>query len=302
MGDGVGPSNKDRGYVLRRLLRRCMLVARRLALPADWHRRGVARVVEALGEEYPDLASQRGTISSTIDEEQLRFDRAVAQGSKALRGVSKLDGKVAFDLFQTFGIPFELTLDLAQQTGTTIDRDDFQRALDRHRNVSRTTSIGAFAGGLADHSVENVGYHTLTHLLHAALRRVLGSHVIQRGSNITRERLRFDFSHDRKLTPDEIARVEATVDGWLRRDLRVERSVMSEREARALGAVGAFGEKYGETVSVYTIVDRANGEVVSREFCGGPHVESLGGRMRIVQERALSAGVRRIKAVLEPAD
>jgi alanyl-tRNA synthetase len=294
IADGVAPTNKDRGYVLRRLLRRCLLLARGKPLPS-----GV--VVDTLGDVYPELVRERGAIASTIDGERERFDRAVAQGTRALRGVRVLDGKVAFELFQTHGIPFEITLELARTTGATVDRDDFERAFAEHRAVSRTTSSGAFAGGLADHSTEIVRYHTVTHLLQAALRRVLGDHVIQRGSNITSERLRFDFSHDRRLAPDDIAGVEALVDGWLARPLDITRATMTEREARELGAIGAFGEKYTDPVSVYTIRDRATGEVISRELCGGPHVTaSPGGRLRIVREQALSAGVRRIKAVLSP--
>jgi alanyl-tRNA synthetase len=302
IGDGVAPSNKDRGYVVRRLLRRCMVLARQHALPAEWYRCGVERVVEVLGTHYAELRPRRDAIASTIDDEQRKFDRAVAQGLRALSAVSTLDGEVAFDLFQTHGIPFELTLELASSTDKHVDRDDFEAAFERHRSLSRTTSSGTFAGGLADHSAEIVRYHTLTHLLHAALRSVLGTHVIQRGSNITRDRLRFDFSYDRKLSPDELARREAVVNGWLARDLGVTRAVMSEREARRLGAIGAFGEKYGETVSVYTITDTATGEVIGREFCGGPHVQAprseLAGRFRIVREQAVSDGIRRIRALL----
>ena len=291
IADGVAPSNKDRGYVLRRLLRRCLLRSR--ALPCD-------AVVDALGDVYPELVRERETIAATIDDERVRFARAVAQGERALRGVSKLDGKVAFDLFQTHGIPFEITLEIARSSGTAIDRDDFERALEEHRELSRTTSSGAFSGGLADRSTEIVRYHTLTHLLQAALRDVLGEHVIQRGSNITRERLRFDFAHDRKPSPEELTRVEALVNTWLARDLAVTRASMTEREARELGAIAAFGEKYSDPVSVYTISDRATGEVISRELCGGPHVTSMPrGSFRIVREQALAAGVRRIKAVLD---
>jgi alanyl-tRNA synthetase len=257
-------------------------------------------VVDTLGDVYPELVRERDTISATIDDERQRFDRAIAQGERALRGVRVLDGRVAFDLFQTHGIPFEITFELARAAGTAIDRDDFERALAEHRQLSRTTSSGAFAGGLADHSENIVRYHTLTHLLQAALRSILGTHVIQRGSNITRERLRFDFTHDRKLLPDELSRVEALVNAWLTRQLEVTRTSMTEREARSLGAIGAFGEKYSDPVSVYTISDRATGEVISREFCGGPHVTSMPrGHFRILREQALAAGVRRIRAVLD---
>ncbi|HTL36438.1 MAG TPA: alanine--tRNA ligase [Kofleriaceae bacterium] len=293
LADGVVPSNKDRGYVLRRLLRKCLLLSRGRTLPSG-------TVVDVLGDVYPELVRERDTIAATIGDERVRFERAVAQGERALRGVRVLDGKVAFDLFQTHGIPFEITLELARSTGTSIDREDFDRALAEHRDLSRTTSSGSFAGGLADRSDEIVRYHTLTHLLQASLRKVLGDHVIQRGSNITRERLRFDYAHDRKPSPEELSRVEALVNDWLTCDLEVTRTSMTEREARSLGAIGAFGEKYSDPVSVYTISDRATGDVISREFCGGPHVTSMPrGRLRIAREQALAAGVRRIKAVLE---
>jgi alanyl-tRNA synthetase len=285
IADGVGPSNKDRGYVLRRLLRRSILFARQLGMPVDWYRTAV----------------DDDAIRSTFADEAARFERTLETGLRVLGKRASLDGKVAFDLFQTYGFPFELTRELAAASGKQVDEEGFRAELERHRERSRTTSAGAFEGGLADHSAEIVRYHTLTHLLHAALRRVLGDHVLQRGSNITRERLRFDFPHDRKLTSEQLDRVQALVEGWLARRLVVERATMSESAARALGAIGVFGEKYGETVSVYTITDTDTGEVVSRELCGGPHVASaaeLRGNFRIVREEAVSAGIRRIKAVL----
>jgi len=297
IGDGVAPSNKDRGYIVRRLLRRCLLAAR--GMPNEWPRRAVAKTVEMLAEPYPELARQADDIAGVFEDERQRFERSLAHGEKLVRGIARLDGKIAFDLFQTHGIPYEVTLELAHDAGATIDRDDFERELSRHREASRTT--GSFAGGLADHSTEIVRYHTLTHMLHAALRDVLGTHVIQRGSNITLERLRFDFSHPHKPTEEQLARVEATVNDWLARDLVVERATMTRDDAHALGAIGAFGEKYGETVSVYTIRD--GDTVVSREFCGGPHVQSareLTGTFRIAREQAIAAGIRRIKAVLMP--
>jgi alanyl-tRNA synthetase len=289
IADGVVPSNKDRGYVLRRLLRRCLLSSR--ALPSHL-------VVDTLGDVYPELVRERSAITDVVDGERTRFDRAVAQGERALRNVRVLHGKTAFDLFQTHGIPLEITLELARKSNVVIDREDFERALGEHRELSRTTSSGAFAGGLADGSEEIVRYHTLTHMLQAALREVLGDQVIQRGSNITSERLRFDFACDRKPTPEELARVEGLVNAWLSLDLEVTRSSMTEREARALGAIGAFGEKYVDPVSVYTIRDRER--VLSREFCGGPHVAKLPrGTLQITREQGLSAGVRRIKAVFQ---
>jgi alanyl-tRNA synthetase len=188
--------------------------------------------------------------------------------------------------------------ELARSGGKQVDEAGFVAELEAHRERSRSSTGASFEGGLADQSEEIVRYHTLTHLLQAALRQVLGPHVIQRGSNITRERLRFDFSHEGKPSADQLARVQALVNGWLERELVVERTTLSEPQARALGAIGAFGEKYGETVSVYAMKDRRTGEVISREFCGGPHVESTAGlgRLELVKEQGISAGIRRIKA------
>lgn len=302
IADGVAPTNKDRGYVLRRLVRRGILFARKLRLAGDWYASAVAVVGRTLGDAYPEVARDPGAIVRTLTDEASRFERTLAQGLRVLDKRTVLDGKVAFDLFQTYGFPFELTRELAESTGKQVDEDGFRRELDAHRERSRLSSGATFQGGLADHSSQIVGYHTLTHLLQAALREVLGPHVIQRGSNITHERLRFDFSHDDKPAPDQLARVQEIVNGWLARDLVVERASMSEAQARALGAIGAFGEKYGDVVSVYSITDRATREVISREFCGGPHVSSLaelgGRRFHIVREQAISAGIRRIKAVL----
>jgi alanyl-tRNA synthetase len=306
LADGVGPSNKDRGYVLRRLLRRAILFARRLELPGGWHRRAVDRTAAMLGGAYPELARDPGALADAIGDEVARFERSIAQGLRVLGKRPVIDGEVAFDLFQTHGFPFELTRELAEAAGGRVDEDGFRAALERHRALSRTTASGAFRGGLADHSAEIVRYHTLTHLLLAALRAELGDHVVQRGSNLTRDRLRLDFSHGDRLSPAQLERVRARVQGWLARDLGVEHAVMPAAEALALGALGAFGEKYGDVVSVYTIADRATGEVVSRELCGGPHVRStaaeLTGRFEILREHAISAGVRRIKAVLAPPE
>ena len=306
IADGVAPSNKDRGYVLRRLVRRGLVAARRLGLPEDWHGGAVAAVAGMLGEAYPEVGREAGAIAQGIAEEAGRFEHALAHGLRVLERCAALDGKAAFDLLQTHGLPLEVTRELAGAAGKPVDEDGFRRELEAHRARSRPAGRPAgdatFRGGLADHSAEVVGYHTVTHLLLAALRAELGVHVVQRGSNITHDRLRLDFSHGERLRPEELARVEERVAGWLARDLGVERATMSEAEARAIGAIGAFGEKYGEIVSVYSIADRATGEVVSREFCGGPHVASTaelqGRRFRIVREQAVASGIRRIKAVL----
>ena len=298
ISDGVGPSNKDQGYVLRRLLRRCILLARKVELPSDWYVSAVKNVPPMYGSQYPELRDSR--LTSVISDEVKKFEHTLAQGLRELEKRPSLDGKTAFDLFQTWGFPFELSRELAESAGKQIDEAGFHAELDAHRERSRSTSGKIFEGGLADHSEEIVRYHTLTHLLQAALRKVLGPHVIQRGSNITRERLRFDFSHEGKPSQEQLELVQTLVNEWLQRELVIDRSTMSEPEARALGAIGAFGEKYGETVSVYAIVDQRSGEVISREFCGGPHVGSVTGlgKFELIREQGISAGIRRIKARL----
>ena len=193
-----------------------------------------------------------------------------------------------------------MTHELALQAGSDIAKKEFEAEFQKHQKLSRTASAGQFKGGLASHSDKIVRLHTATHLLNAALRDVLGDDVWQKGSNITEERTRFDCTHDKKMAPEEIAAVEAIVNDWIFRDLKVKKEIMSEEKARELGAVGVFGEKYPDKVSIYTISDEDTGEVVSREFCGGPHVEHTGliGKFKIQKEEASSAGVRRIKAVV----
>jgi alanyl-tRNA synthetase len=211
-----------------------------------------------------------------------------------------LTGKDAFDLYQTYGFPWELTKELAEQFGQQIDKAQFEEEFKKHQELSRTASAGQFKGGLASHSEKIVRLHTATHLLNAALRDVLGGNVWQKGSNITEERTRFDFTHDKKLTPEEIAAVEAMINDWIFRDLTVKKEIMSQEKAKELGAIGVFGEKYADTVSIYTVFDEKSGEIISREFCGGPHVEHTGiiGYFKIIKEEASSAGVRRIKATV----
>ena len=195
----------------------------------------------------------------------------------------------------------ELTKELAEEAGQKINREEFEKEFKKHQELSRTASVGQFKGGLASHSDEIIRLHTATHLLNAALRDVLGEHVWQKGSNITEERTRFDFTHDKKMAPEEIAAVEALVNDWISRDLKVKREMMPLEKARELGALGVFGEKYADTVSIYTIYDPSTDEAISREFCGGPHVEHTGaiGKFKIAKEESSSSGVRRIKATVE---
>jgi alanyl-tRNA synthetase len=298
--DGVEPSNKDRGYVLRRLMRRSLVYARQLGMHTGWHRSLTDVIISGMGIAYPELNENDETIHQVIAAEEAKFGVTLEKGLREFEKLSLVSGEEAFNLYQTYGFPWELTYELAKARGLNPERSEFEFAFTRHKDLSRTASAGTFKGGLADHSDIVVRYHTATHLLHKALREVLGTHVVQKGSNINADRTRFDFSHPVKMTPEEIQNVEALVNGWIARDLPMTREVMPKERALELGALGAFGEKYGDTVSVYTIEDPTTGEVVSREFCGGPHVARTGtiGTFKITKEEAISSGVRRIRAVL----
>jgi alanyl-tRNA synthetase len=308
MGDerGVSPSNREQGYIVRRLLRRSIRLLRQTELDAAEIAKRLCAVARAVvredGEQgpYKELLERRSFIEENIAGEVARFTHTLAQGERRLaKMLSRLQGKVlsgaeAFELYESCGFPLELTEEIAAEQGYKVDRRGFYAAQEEHRRKSRGTGA-RFAGGLADHSPAVVRLHTATHLLHAALRRVLGKHVRQKGSNITRERLRFDFTHPQALTAKEIKRVEEMVNEQIRRDIPVERKEMSLAKAKTLGALGFFEEKYGERVSVYRIGD------FSLEICGGPHVRRTGelGTFRIVEEEALGAGVRRLRAILE---
>lgn len=300
--DGVVPSNKERGYIMRRLLRRAMVHGRILGLTQNWIEKIVSGYIELYKQQYPELQQNKRAILNAILEEEQKFGKTLEQGLKELKIIQNsgqpVTGEIAFNLYQSHGIPAEVTREFADVTNP----EEFDAAFKKHQELSRTASAGAFKGGLADASDPRVvRMHTATHLLQAALRKVLGDHVYQKGSNITSERLRFDFTHPEKMTEEQIAQVEDGVNKNIQRDLKVQKDIMSPDEARKLGAIGLFGEKYGDTVSIYTISDFATGEVVSREFCGGPHVQNTAeiGKFKIQKEEAVSAGVRRIKAVVE---
>jgi alanyl-tRNA synthetase len=300
VADGVVPSNKERGYVLRRILRRAMVHGRLLGMKGDWVKRIIEVYIGQYKEQYPELEKNKEQILNVILEEESKFGKTLEAGLKEFRKYEKVTGTDAFNIFQSFGIPWEITKELAQQSGMEINKEEFEAEFKKHQDLSRTASAGTFKGGLADHSEKVVRMHTATHLLQAALREVLGEHIFQKGSNITTERLRFDFTHPEKMTPQQIAQVEMIVNKNIEADLKVTKEIMTPDEARAKGAIGLFGEKYGDTVSVYTISDDS-GKVVSREFCGGPHVEhtNIIGKFTIQKEEAVSAGVRRIKATVE---
>ncbi|KKU81117.1 MAG: Alanine-tRNA ligase [Candidatus Gottesmanbacteria bacterium GW2011_GWA1_47_8] len=291
MADGVLPSNKLQGYVLRRLIRRAILYARPLGLSVE---KLVVPAAEIYKDAYPAVLQQSHEIKLLVVEETLRFGRTLERGLKEVEKSDIIDGKTAFYLYESFGFPWEMTEELAREKGQIVDREGFEQEFREHQRKSRTAAAGMFKGGLADHSEEVIKLHTATHLLHQALRTILGSHVSQKGSNITAERLRFDFSHPTKVTDDELKRISDLVNQKIREDLPVTFNIMDKDEAIANGALAFFGERYGDKVKVYSIGD------FSKEICGGPHVDKTGvlGSFTITKEESLGAGIRRIYATL----
>jgi alanyl-tRNA synthetase len=303
-GAGIAASNVGQGYVLRRLVRRAVRYGRLLELPAGF----AAALGERVVDLYPELGEQRETVLGELAEEEERFGHTLERGLRRVRRLldrgREVSGADGFALYDSHGFPVELTRDVVGQQGGTLAPgfdEDYRRLMAEQQERSRTAGAGAFRGGLADRSQESIWFHTLTHLTLAALREVLGEHVHQRGSNITAERLRFDYSHGARLSDAERAAVEQRVNQALRDDLPVEAHELPLDDALALGALGEFGHKYGDVVTVYTIAEVHGGRVVSRELCGGPHVAHTGeidGCYAIVKDESVGAGVRRIRAVL----
>ena len=298
---GVTPSNVDQGYVLRRLIRRAVRYGRQISLRKGSLSKIAECYISKYADVYPELVENRDRILSEIDKEEERFMKTVSLGlkefEKAAQSVSDgtMDGKTAFHLYDTFGFPIEMTVELAQEKGLSVDTAGFETAFAEHQAKSHAGSEQRFKGGLADSQAETARLHTATHLLQAALRKVLHEDVCQRGSNITAERLRFDFSFGRAMTPEEVRETEALVNEYIASGAPVVCEEMTVDQAKAAGAIGLFDNKYGEKVKVYTMGS------FSKEICGGPHANSLSelGRFRIVKEQSSSSGVRRIKAVLE---
>lgn len=302
IADGVQPSNVERGYILRRLIRRAVRQGKILGIENELSRDIAGVVIQEYGAAYPELAKNKDKIFEELELEETRFKQTLEKGLKKIKEViaesrktEKISGNEAFMLFSTYGFPLELTREIAKEHGIGVDEEGFHEEFKKHQELSRTASGGMFKGGLADAGEKSARLHTATHLLLAALRKVLGENVLQKGSNITAERLRFDFSHDRKMTPEEIQEVEKLVNEAIVKDIPVKCEEMTLEEAQKAGAMGVFGEKYGDKVKVYSILE------LSREICGGPHATSTIelGKFKIIKEEASSAGVRRIKAVLE---
>ena len=307
LGDprGVLPSNVDQGYILRRLIRRALRYAIKLEMPENSLSEVAKTVIEDYGEIYPELKENSERIITELNAEETRFQRTLVHGMREFERIKDkfenniIDGKNAFRLFDTFGFPIEFTQEMARENGLTVDVEGFHAAFREHQQKSKAGAEQKFKGGLAEATEETAKLHTATHLLQAALRKVLqDDNIAQRGSNITAERLRFDFSFPRKVTPEELKKVEAAVQEAIDANVEITCEEMTVPEARAKGAIGLFGDKYGERVKVYTMGD------YSCEICGGPHAKNTGdlGKFKIKKEESSSAGVRRIKAVLLPKE
>ncbi|MCX6792957.1 MAG: alanine--tRNA ligase-related protein [Candidatus Falkowbacteria bacterium] len=303
MGDekGVAPSNTDQGYIVRRLIRRALRFARLLGITAeDWTKEVASIYINFYKEIYPELNLNKTFIIEQLSKEEKKFSATLEKGEKEFEKLSSnISGEQAFDLYQSYGFPIEMTIELAKEKNFTVDEPGFYEELKKHQDLSRTASAGKFKGGLADSSVETTRLHTASHLLLAALRRVLNDQVSQRGSNITAERLRFDFPNPDKLTPEQIIQVEDLVNGAIEQALPVHFEEMTLDKAREIGATGVFDSKYGDKVKVYFIGNP--GEEFSKEICGGPHVENTSElhHFKITKEESSSSGIRRIKAILD---
>ena len=296
---GVGPSNTDQGYVVRKLIRRAVRFANQINCTDNLATNIASIFVDHFSEVYGEIKTNKDKIITEILEEENKFKKTLENGLKEFnKYTSSLTGTEAFGLYQSFGFPLEMTMELAREKGFTVDEDGFNAELAKHQELSRTASAGKFKGGLADASEDVTKLHTATHLLQAALRQVLGHHIFQKGSNITAERLRFDFSHPDKMTAEQIAEVEQIVNKAISDALPVSYREVSLEEARAMNALGVFESKYNERVKVYTMGDDSH--FFSREICGGPHVSNTSElkSFKILKEEASSAGVRRIKAVV----
>ncbi|MDO8510428.1 MAG: alanine--tRNA ligase [bacterium] len=301
IADGVVPSNTERGYVLRRLIRRAIFHLKDKILQPEDAKAFASSVALKYKESYPELAARVSEIESVILEEADKFKKTLGLGLRELEKLSggTMSGKDAFILFSTYGFPLEMTVEITRERGVAVDEAGFYEHFAKHQELSRVGAEKKFKGGLADTTAMAVKYHTATHLLHQALRMVLGSHVLQRGSNITSERLRFDFTHGAKMTEDEKKRTEDIVNGKIREGLPVQCVVMPREKAEETGALHLFEEKYGDSVNVYYIGEKLEG-AFSKEYCGGPHVNNTQelGHFKITKEEAVSSGVRRVKAVL----
>ena len=305
LADGITPGKVDQPYVLRRLIRRAIREGRKLGITEPFTAKIADAVIAEFGDVYPELREKADIIREELTREEKQFAVTLEKGTHEFQKLIDrvpahiekkiISGKNAFNLYETYGFPIELTEEMAREKGFQVDRAGYDAAFAKHQEMSRAGAEQKFKGGLADSSEATAALHSATHLLQAALRKVLGTHVEQRGSNITAERLRFDFSHEEKLTPEQLKQVEDLVNDAIRRDLPIVCEEMDLETAKKSGAMGLFENKYDAKVKVYTMGD------VSKEICGGPHAKRTGelGVFKIKKEESSSRGVRRIKAVLE---
>ncbi|MFH1832691.1 MAG: alanine--tRNA ligase [Candidatus Levyibacteriota bacterium] len=308
ISNGVEPSNKEKGYIVRRIIRRSILQLKKLGI-VDLEKAGkeIAEIfINLMSPVYPELKQQHTKMIQIIEAEIKKFNQALEKGLKEFNKLSSIDGKIAFDLFQTYGFPLELIQELAKEKELKFNPEEFKKEFEKHQKLSRTASTGMFKGGLGEQNEQTTKYHTATHLLHAALRKILGEHVQQKGSNITAERLRFDFSYEEKLTDEQIKKVEDLVNEKIKKNLPVTSAIMNKDEALKSGALGFFLEKYGDKVTVYTIDNPStrsvrSGSPFSREICGGPHIDFTGKlkRFKIIKQENIGGGQRRIYAILD---
>lgn len=300
---GIKPSNTDQGYILRRLIRRIIRYAKKLNIDinSDWEQTLATMIIEKYSKYYSELERNKDVILQVLKDEKVKFNRTLEKGLREFEKETRnIEGKeinkdIAFRLYDTYGFPIELTEELAKENGLTVDTEGFKHKFAEHQEKSREGASQKFKGGLASTGEMETKYHTATHLLNAALKKVLGPHVHQKGSNITAERMRFDFSHNSKMTEEEKQKTEDLVNEYIKMAIPVEKLEMKKEDAINAGAEAMFADKYGDIVSVYKIGD------VSMELCGGPHVHNTSelGHFKIKKEEASSAGVRRIKAILE---
>ena len=300
---GIKPSNTDQGYILRRLIRRIIRYAKKLNIDinSNWEQELATLIINQYSKYYTELERNREVILQVLKDEKVKFNRTLEKGlrefEKAINNIegNKINKDIAFRLYDTYGFPIELTEELAKEQGLTVDIEGFKQKFAEHQEKSREGAMQKFKGGLASTGEIETKYHTATHLLNAALKKVLGDHVHQKGSNITAERMRFDFSHNAKMTDEEKQKAEDLVNEYIEMAIPVEKLEMPKEEALKLGAEAMFADKYGDIVTVYKIGD------ISMELCGGPHVDNTSklGHFKIKKEEASSSGVRRIKAILE---
>jgi len=305
IADGVEPSNLGQGYILRRLLRRVIRYGKTLGLSSQFYLPLIDILIDKYKDIYPNLLTRKDEIVEIIKKEEEKFEITLEKGlsmiEKMLLNKKELTGEEVFDLYQSYGFPLELTQEIATEKGINIDVKAFNEALEKHQSISRAGAEKKFGGVGKDAGEEGAKLHTATHLLHAALRKILGNHVEQMGSDINAERLRFDFKHPQKMTPEEIKQVEDLVNLKIKEDLEIKKEEMVLDEALKSGAIAFFKEKYPDKVSVWTMFNPQNDEVFSKEICAGPHVEKTSQlkSFKIIKEESSSAGVRRIKAVVD---